>query len=141
MNSLIVCVDASIVIDHLIRPEDLQLHTLWESWGEANTQLVAPALLRYEATNALFQKVKKGQLTLGTTSELVRVMLALPVQLYTDLELHTRAFQIAQELSLGATYDAYYLALADQLQCELWTRNAKLTRAASQKYSWVKLLE
>ena len=133
MNSSLVCVDASIIVDLLTDLDSNdQLLALWEGWRDSEAQLVAPQLLRYEATNALYRMVKKGALSHASASDAISVMIGLPIQLYNDAALHNRAYQIAQELALGATYDAHYLALADQLRCELWTRDGRLARAAQE---------
>ena len=142
MNNSLVCVDASIVIDRLIGLGlDSQLETLWSSWIEQGVQLVAPQLIRYEVTNAVFQITRRGQLSREMADEMIHLLLALPIQVYNDAALHSRALRSARDLGLGATYDAHYLVLAHQLNCELWTRDAKLVRAAQQQYRWVRLLE
>jgi len=52
---------------------------------------------------------------------LLDVALRLDLVLHDDPELHKHALKLAQRFSLPATYDAHYLALADQLGAELWT--------------------
>lgn len=141
MNTSLVCVDASIVVDRLIQLDDPQLATLWDEWIKTKIILVAPLLIRYEVVNVLYQINKKSQLSRETTDEAIRALNRLPMQLYSDAELHHRAFTMAKELALGATYDAHYLALASSLDCEFWTRDAKLARAAQAKYRWIRLLE
>lgn len=141
MNTSLVCVDASLVVDLLIGLDDPDLVTLWEGWIEDRKQLVAPILIRYEVVNVLYQISKKGHLSRQTIDEAIQALNKLPIQLYSDPELHDRAFSLAKDLSLGATYDAHYLALASRLNCELWTRDAKLARSAQVKYKWVRLLE
>ena len=39
--------------------------------------------------------------------------------------------ELASELRLGAVYDAYYLALAESLACELWTADRRFHRIAA----------
>lgn len=140
MSNSPVCVDASIIVARLTAVDDGKLEALWRQWIEAKTQLVAPYLVRYEATNVLYQIAKKNQLTRATTSETIRMLIALPIRLFDDPLLHAGALTLAQELGLGATYDAHYLALAKQLNCQLWTRDAKLVRATEKKYDWVHLV-
>lgn len=89
----------------------------------------------------LYQITKKSQLSRETVVEAIQALNRLPMQLYSDAELHGSAFAIAKELGLGTTYDAHYLALANILNCEFWTRDAKLARAAQGKYKRVRLLE
>jgi len=141
MNTSLVCVDANMVIDRLIGIDDPQFVTLWEGWITNRSELVAPALIRYEVVNVLYQIGKKGQLSPETIAEAIQTLSRLPIHLYSDPELHSRAFALAKELALGATYHAHYLALASQLDCEFWTRDAKLARAAAANYKWVRLLE
>lgn len=141
MNNSQVCVDASLVVDFLIGLDDPGLVTLWETWIEEKTQLVAPLLIRYDVVNVLYQIGQKSQLSRYTTEETIQALNTLPMQLYSDPDLHGRAFKFAKELALGATYDAHYLALASHLNCEFWTRDAKLARVAQIKYKWVRLLE
>lgn len=140
MSNSLICVDASIVVDRLTQVDDVKVAALWDGWIEAKTQLVAPYLIRYEVTNALYQIAKKNQLTKGTSSETIRMLIALPLKLFDDPSLHSEAFELAHELAHGATYDAHYLALAKQLNCHLWTRDARLVRAAEKKYDWVHLV-
>ncbi len=141
MNNSLVCVDASVVVDRLIALDDARLAALWTQWIDNKTHLVAPLLIRYEVVNVLYQIAKRSPLSLETIIDTIQVFNRLPLQLYSDPELHSKAFAIARELALGATYDAHYLALAAQLDCVLWTRDAKLARAAQAKYTWVRLLE
>lgn len=53
-------------------------------------------------------------------------------------ELLLRAWEIAKQLGQGQVYDAYYVALAEILDCELWTADEKLYRAAFRVYPKVK---
>jgi predicted nucleic acid-binding protein len=54
--------------------------------------------------------------------------LDLPIELFGGIGLHRRALELAQSLSLPATYDAHYLAVAEDLQAELWTADRRLFR-------------
>jgi len=76
----------------------------------------------------------------ATTAEALQLLIALPIKTYTALTIHDDALTLARELGIGATYDAHYLALAKQLDCDFWTRDAKLAQAAQPKYGWVRLL-
>ena len=39
--------------------------------------------------------------------------------------------EIASELGQGAVYDSHYLALAELLNCELWTADERFYRATA----------
>ena len=45
--------------------------------------------------------------------------------------MHVTAMQLAGELRQGAAYDAHYLALAESLDCELWTADQRFYGAAN----------
>jgi predicted nucleic acid-binding protein len=140
MNDSLVCVDASIVVDRILGFDEPQLWAQWDVWIKSGAQLIAPRLIYYETTNAIYQIGKKSQLSPEAMAEAIQMLLTLPIKLFADLFLHSIAFALARELAFGATYDAHYLALAKQSDCEFWTRDARLARAAQQKYDWVRLL-
>lgn len=61
MPNLPVCVDASLVVA-LVTPESQsgRALSLWASWMDSDREVVAPYLLRYEVTSALWRKVVRG---------------------------------------------------------------------------------
>ena len=66
---------------------------------------------------------------------------ALPLRLYGEPELHTRALDLAECFSLPAAYDAHYLALADWLGAEFWTADLRLARVVQDELPWVRVLD
>jgi predicted nucleic acid-binding protein len=68
----------------------------------------------------------------------LRAALSLPLRLYGEPELHARALDLAERLSLPAAYDAHYLALADWLGAEFWTADQRLVRAVQDELPWVR---
>jgi predicted nucleic acid-binding protein len=141
-NSSTICVDANIIIRLTLKLDDEIIKQLWTTWMSQDFQLVAPTLLYYEVANGLYKQEKSGRIS----SELVRntldFALTLPIQLVGDAALHQRAHTLAAQYSLAATYDAHYLALAERLDIDLWTTDAKLFNAVrSAGMEWVKLVE
>lgn len=47
---------------------------------------------------------------------------------------------MADQLRQDAAYDAHYLALAETLNCDLWTADERFYRAASATFKFVKWL-
>ena len=138
-NSSTVCVDANIVIQHVVSnaAEDL-----WKTWAESRFRLIAPTLLYYEVTNGLYRYLKAGFFTLETVEKTLQAALALPIEVIGDAELHQRAKDLAAKYNLPAAYDAHYLALAEGLEAELWTADARLFNAVQPfGIEWVKLVE
>jgi predicted nucleic acid-binding protein len=138
-NSSTVCVDASIVIQRVVSNAT---ENLWETWAESRFRLIAPTLLYYEVTNGLYRYLKAGFFTLETVEKTLQAALALPIELIGYAELHQRAKDSAAKYNLPAAYDAHYLALAEGLEAELWTADARLFNTVkSFGVEWVKLVE
>ncbi len=55
----------------------------------------------------------------------------LGVQFRQSQQLHVRAIGLAAELRQNAVYDAHYRALAEALDCELWTADQRFYQAAA----------
>ncbi len=136
-----VCVDASFVIRLLESADSYSSAVrLWIEWHEDGRLIVAPSLLYYEITNALHRYVVHGELLPEEASELLELALRLDITLYGDADLHRRALKLAKSLSLPATYDAHYLALAGRLGAEFWTADKWLVRTVQKTIPWVRLL-
>ncbi|MCX7689688.1 type II toxin-antitoxin system VapC family toxin [Thermoflexus sp.] len=137
-----VCVDASFLLRLLLDDEvGSRADILWETWHRERRRLVTPTLLYYEVANALHRYASHGDLTPDEAEALLDLALRLDIQLIDDAGLHRRAFQLAQALSLPATYDAHYLALAERLGAELWTADQRLLQAVRDSLPWVYRLE
>lgn len=138
MSNSWICVDAGLVIRLVADPADVTVHQLWEGWSAESQPIGAPTLLFYEVTNALHQYQRHGLLT-GESARLAQAAaLDLPIELFGSIGLHRRALELAQSLSLPATYDPHYLAVAEDLQAELWTADRRLLRAVGSSLSWVR---
>jgi predicted nucleic acid-binding protein len=138
-NSSAVCVDASIVLRHILQPDDEAVKELWLSWVSRQCQLVSPALLFYEVTNGLYQQQKFGLLSAETIRDSLELAVSLPIKLVGEVGLHQRARELATKYKLLATYDAHYLAVAEGMEIELWTADARLVNTLKPyKLSWVK---
>jgi predicted nucleic acid-binding protein len=141
MNSYsTVCVDASVIVRLVLQPEDITVAQLWESWVSQEYSLVAPSLLYYEVTNALYRYQMAGLILPSTIQDALDTALALPIDLISDPDLHRQARIMAGHYHLPATYDAHYLALSDQMNIELWTADFRLFKAMQAfDAKWVKL--
>ena len=78
-------------------------------------QLLAPTLWRSEVLAALYEAVRRGDLTADAAREQVGWVNALKIRLLGDAVLRRRAWELAEQLGLDSTYPAEYVALA-QLQ-------------------------
>lgn len=88
-------------------------------WEEAGETLHAPALMPYEAVNALARAVVAGSLR-AHIDESWATVTGVPVRLH-PLGAGVEVIEMARRLRRGSAYDAAYLVLARALGAELWT--------------------
>ncbi len=96
--------------------------------------LLAPDILPAEVGNALW---KSSALRKILSPELAQksfdFFLALPIELRTSADFATRAFELAQRFQCPF-YDALYLTLAVEENCELLTADTALLRRVADKF-------
>lgn len=141
MSNSWLCVDANLVIRLVADPKDESVRELWDRWDAEGRQVIAPTLLYYEVTNALYRYRRQGLMSLAAVRLALKAALSLPLHLHGEADLHQHALRLAERFSLPATYDAHYLALAEQLGAEFWTADRKLARAVQAALPWVHLIE
>lgn len=139
-RSKTVCVDASLVVRAVIDADNVDAVALVEHWLGDRTPLVAPYLLLYDVTNALYRYALGGHRSNVIVTEALRVSRALPIRLFTGADLHQEAVTFAERFSLRAAYDAHYPTLANRLGAEFWTADKRLANAVRPELSWVRLL-
>lgn len=139
MGNSPICIDANLVIRLVVDVKDPAIQNQWQQWAAQKQQLVAPSLLWYEVTNALYQYRRHTILDDFTLKEAQETVLSLPVQIFGDAILHQQALVLTQQYALSATYDAHYLALADRFNAEFWTTDRKLVTAVSPHFPRIHL--
>lgn len=131
MNDHVV-VDASLAFKWLVK----EVHTdeannLGRLWNSQGIRVAAPHLMPVELTNALHQRVVRGELTVEAATQRLASLLSSGLELHQPPPIYGRALALARQLRQGATYDAHYLALAEMLGCDLWTADERFYRAVS----------
>jgi predicted nucleic acid-binding protein len=137
----VVVVDTSIAIKWVLQESDSDIaETMLIEWSSNGVVILAPALLTYEVTNALYKKARKGEITFETAKEALTKVLVSGVALNfsQDSNLGRRAIELARQFGLPATYDAHYLALAEREGCELWTADTRMWNSIRGKLTWVR---
>jgi predicted nucleic acid-binding protein len=100
-------------------------------------KLGAPVLWRYELTSILTKSLHFGQLSETSARQALELSSEIAITLYSpDDELVRQAYAWTLRLKRAAAYDSFYLALAQQLACELWTVDHKLFNAVG--VPWVR---
>ncbi|MBI2872728.1 MAG: type II toxin-antitoxin system VapC family toxin [Chloroflexi bacterium] len=140
MNGQVV-VDAGLAAKWLVN----EVHTekalaLARTWARSGVQPVAPYLMPVEVSNVLYRRLVQGQISLEVATRLLGALLESGIELREPAGLHRMAIELAVQLRLDAAYDSHYLALAEILNCELWTADQRFFRVASPLHRRVRWL-
>ena len=136
-----VCVDASLIIALFI-PERFSSSSLalWSNWVQEDIETVAPQLLRYEVTSALYHKANTNQVSFDDAKEALNKFISLEIIYMDPMPLPLRALDLAEQNKRPNTYDSHYLALAEYLDCPFWTLDERFYNATHTKFdliNWV----
>ena len=125
-----VVVDASVACKWLVEEEhSAKAETLARHWVEAGLHLAAPQLMPYEVSNALHRRVGRGEIAVDVATGLLENLMTIGIAFHRGPGLHRSAIELAGRYRRGAAYDAHYLALAEDLDCELWTADRRFYEA------------
>jgi predicted nucleic acid-binding protein len=141
--SNVVVVDASIALKWILNETDSSTAlALLADWNDREIEVYAPSLLVYEVTNALYRRVRKGEIPFddarrGLTEIIFKVV---EFDFPEDPDFNIRAMELGQQFGLPAAYDSHYLALAESRECELWTADTRLWNSTREKLIWLRWL-
>src|SRR5688500_8971147 len=129
-----VVFDASFVMALFVpHPLELSAQVVIDQQFEADATLMAPTLWVYEVINGIhklahFKQISATQAERALTfASRFRITLVEP-----DFSLARRAVAWSQRLQRASAYDSFYLALAQDCGCDLWTADSKLANAAKE---------
>jgi predicted nucleic acid-binding protein len=133
-----VCVDASLVVA-LLLPERFSpmALALWEQWIAAEVNITAPSLLINEATSALYRKAVQGLIAWEDEQMVLNQLLKLDIERSEPAHLPVRASELAKEFQRPNTYDAFYLAFAENRRCPFWTGDERLFNAVNGRFGLI----
>ena len=118
-----VVVDASALVAALI---GRGAEGTWAEAAVTEELLAGPAMVLAEASNVLRQLEQRGELTPSEAAGAHRDLVEVRVALYSFRPFAERIWQLRGNLS---SYDAWYVALAEALDCPLVTLDLRLSRA------------
>lgn len=140
MNSP-VCVDASFALKLMLAEVHSDLvEAMWRGWIEQDVEIYAPAHLAFECTSVIRNHVYRKEITSEAGIEAFQALHAQPIALIEPDLLNQRAWELAEQYQRPTAYDAYYLAAAELLNCELWTSDRRLARAVSESFPLLRLV-
>ena len=136
-----VVIDANALISLIARePESDAVTVHFAGWISDAVELHAPELARYEIANALTRKVSHGEVQADDLPALWAELDALPI-VYHPLTDGVETISLAISLERRSAFDAAYVALARELDAELWTLDGPLARNAASRGFPVSLIE
>ena len=140
MNAYVV-VDASLAIKWVLKePYADEALTLASEWASTETRPAGDMVLLAEATNVLHRRAALGHISPSQAKQLLAGLLNMGIEVRESPQLHFRALELAQELQTPAVYDTHYLALADILECDLWTADERFFNSVKEQQPRVKWL-
>ena len=133
-----VVVDASVVVKWVLEePYSTEAIALLNQWAAQDHRILAPSLLAYEVTNALYKRVVRGELSLDEAQAALADVLSTGPELATNEAASPRALELAHQFHRPSSYDAHYLALAVWESCDFWTADERLWNAVRATLPWV----
>jgi predicted nucleic acid-binding protein len=136
-----VVIDASALVALIAsEPQGPTVATCIESWLSDGREIHAPALARYEIANALARQVADRRLSREDVAEAWPALEQLPISYHVLVD-GPGVIDAAMTLRRRSAFDASYLALAIQLDAELWTLDGPLARNAAGQELPVRLID
>ena len=125
-----IVIDASVIVAALV---DTGRDGSWAESLIASETLVAPELAMVEATNILGRLELAKEITPVESDLAQQDLMRLDIQLFPYHPFAERVWALRKNIT---SYDAWYVALAEALDCSLATLDIKLKNTGSTKCSF-----
>jgi len=132
-------VDASIAVRSALSISD-SLERFWTRVEQEQITPCSPRLWMSETTSAVRFLLAHKELTAREAEQALQTIHALKFEIIDEDEmLSLRALVLAGKLGQSRAYDAFYLALAERLETQLWTADERLANRCRKdlKLTWV----
>ena len=136
-------VDASVIVEVLapdVVTRDSRATALLARLAVAGKEVVAPALLWLETSDALLTGISRGRWDGAAADSTAARLGRLDVRAADTAPDRARAFELARRYDNWPVYDMLYVALAERLGTEFYTADEKL-RARLAHLPWVRGLD
>jgi len=136
------CIDANVAVKAVIKEYlSEKARALVADALDTGIRLIAPHFFDAEIYSAVRKKVYIGEITAKAGETAFQDLKGLPVQMLSTSHLLDRSWEIAKGFNLRWLYDAFYVALAEERACVLWTADIELYKAVRDQLDFVKSLE
>ena len=137
---MLYVIDAGVVVKWFIPEVDSDIaHQLLERYLQGVDTAVAPDLLIAECGNVLWRRCRQGDITPEEATESLADLLTLQVPLVPATSLVQSALQLALQYQ-RTLYDALYLTLAQERNCDLITADERFFNALRAQFPQLQLL-
>ena len=120
---MIAVADASVLVAALV---DSGHDGQWAETAIAGDELASPELVLVETANILRRQAQYGQISRAEAAIAFQSLLRLRMELFPFRPFAERVWELGGNLT---SYDAWYVALAEALDCPLITLDRKIGRA------------
>ncbi len=136
------CIDANVLVKAVTEETLSEKATaLMSDALTMEIRLIAPHFFDAETNGAVRKKVYSGEITPEIGDLAFEKLKLFPVKVLSTSHLLDRSWKIAKEFRLRWLYDAFYVALAEERSCPLWTADMELYNAVKADLAFVKALE
>ncbi len=121
--------DASVAVKWVLPESDSAIAIDFRDNVEAgNFEIIAPDTFPIEVAHALTRAERRGLLPVGKASDGLDAILANELELFPYMDFLSLAVELSSKNRIGV-YDCLYVALAEEMDCELITADARLVNA------------
>jgi predicted nucleic acid-binding protein len=135
-------IDASVAVKWFLTGEEhsAQAQALLANSLRRSYRLVGPPLLIAEATNAIYQRFRRGDVGESQVDAAVESLWDQEIHILNPADLTERAYRFVRRHRLANVYDSHYVVLAQELGAEFWTGDQRMFNSLHTVAPWVRWL-
>ena len=134
-----VVVDASLAVSWVVEERFTeQARSRLIDWEQHDVQRIVPCWFGCEVASALYQRRRRGEISLEDAERALIDVLAAVVPQPDLPSTAVRSLSLADQLNQSRPYDSQYAAMAEMAGCEFWTADERFFNAAHSSLPWVR---
>lgn len=136
-----VVVDTSLLVRWFVdEPCSDFVQTQIEEWRARTVDIVVQSLTLAETGNVLLKYAIDGRIDIDFACFTIEQLPRFVTVVESRSKLTSRALTLAFDVGHRSIYDMLYVALAEELDCELWTADERFWRTVQAEHSRVRRL-
>ena len=136
-----ISVDVSVAARGLLPEEERELALqLLQDALEADRSILGPPHLPVEVTSAVYKRLREDEVTLEEAQDLLDQFDTVPITIASPPGLARLAVELSRTFQWSFPYDAFYLALGEIMDCDVWTADSRFFDDAHDRYTRLRLL-